>query len=197
MLDRDIVILQIGASLIESNEFLIHVLNKFNLINWASPDYEATSMQTPEDDTIRQVINMVDEMLELLIVIIGERHIPGIGILNEEDKMKKEIIQQLCIKPFTHSELSRSLWESQRDRDDSIENVIDSVAVFKKPNQSDKIGVYELKPEFYEDYNMYFYHYTKEDKSKSEEEQRKRRKAKGELVCCPPPKLPQLRPLFK
>lgn len=197
MLDRDIVILQIGASLIESNEFLIHVLNKFNLINWAGPDYEATSLANPEDDSIRQVINMVDEMLELLIVIIGERHVPGIGILNEEDKMKKEIIQQLCIKPFTHSELSRSLWESQRDRDDSIENVIDSVAVFKKPSQSDKIGVYELKPVFYEDYNMYFYHYTKEEKSKSEEEQRKRRKAKGELVCCPPPKLPQLRPLFR
>lgn len=197
MLDRDIVILQIGASLIESNEFLIHVLNKFNLINWASPDYEATSLQPSEDDTLRQVINMVDEMLELLIVIIGERHIPGIGITNEEDKIKKEIIQQLCIKPFTHSELSRSLLESQRDRDDSIENIIESAAVFKKPNQSDKIGVYELKPGYYEDYNMYFYHYTKEDKSKSEEEQRKRRKAKGELVCCPPPKLQQLRPLFK
>lgn len=197
MLDRDIVILQIGASLIESDEFMIYVLNKFNLINWASPDYEITSLSTPEDESIRQVINMVDEMLELLIVIIGERHVPGVGALTEEDKMRKEIIQQLCIKPFTHSELSRALWESQRDRDDSIENVIESVAVFKKPNQSDKIGVYELKPRYYEDYNMYFYHYTKEEKSKSEEEQRKRRKAKGELVCCPPPKLPELRPLFE
>lgn len=40
MLDRDVVVLQIGASLIESNEFMIHVMNKFNLISWASPNFE-------------------------------------------------------------------------------------------------------------------------------------------------------------
>lgn len=195
MLDRDIVILQIGASLIESNEFLIHALNKFNLINWASADYEATSLQNPEEDIIRQVINMVDELLELIIVIVGERHVPGIGMVTEEDKIKKEIIQGLCIKPYSHSELSRTLPDIQHD--DCIEDVIESVAVFKKPTQSDKMGVYELKPQYFDDYNMYFYHYTKEEKSKSEEEQRKRCKTKKQLVCCPPPKLPQLTPLFR
>lgn len=195
MLDRDIVALQIGASLIESNEFLIHVINKFNLINWASPDYEQTSLQNPEEDSIRQVINMVDELLELIIVIVGERHVPGVGMVTEEDKIKKEIIQYLCIKPYSHSELSRTLPDCQNEED--IEDIIDSVAVFKKPTQSDKMGVYELKPQYFDDYNMYFYHYTKEEKSKSEEEQRKRRKAKKELVCCPPPKLPQLTPLFR
>lgn len=195
MLDRDIVALQIGASLIESNEFLIHLVNKFNLINWASPDYEATSLQNPEEDSIRQVINMVDELLELIIVIVGERHVPGVGMVTEEDKIKKEIIQYLCIKPYSHSELSRTLPDCQNDED--IEDIIDSVAVFKKPSQSDKMGVYELKPQYFDEYNMYFYHYTKEEKSKSEEEQRKRRKAKKELVCCPPPKMPQLTPLFR
>lgn len=195
MLDRDIVVLQIGASLIESNEFLIHVMNKFNLINWADSDYETTSLQNPEEESIRQVTNMVDEMLELIIVVVGERHVPGIGTVTEEDKIKKEIIQQLCIKPFSHSELNRTLPDVQND--EYVENVIESVAVFKKPNQSDKMGVYELKPQFYDDYNMYFYHYTKEEKSKSEEEQRKRRKTKNELVCCPPPKLPQLSALFR
>lgn len=195
MLDRDIVILQIGASLIESNEFLIHVLNKFNLINWAMPNYEANSLHNPEDDSIRQVINMVDEMLELLIVIVGERHVPGIGVVTDEDKVKKEIIQQLCIKPYSHSELSRTLPDAHYD--DDIEDVIDSVAAFKKPTQSDKMGVYELRPQFFEDYNMYFYHYTKEEKSKSEEEQRKRRRTKTELVCCPPPKLAKLTEMFR
>lgn len=195
MLDRDIIVLQIGASLIESNEFLIHLMNKFNLINWAAPDYEKQSLKYPEDDSIRHVINMVDEFLELLIVIIGERFVPGIGCLDEEDKIKKEIIQQLCIKPFSHSELNRTLPESQHET--KIENVIENVAVFKKPTQSDKKGYYELKPEYYNDYNMYFYHYTKEEKSKSEEAQRKRRKANGELVCCPPPNLPKLTETFR
>lgn len=195
MLDRDIVALQIGASLIESNEFLIHVVNKFGLINWLNADYEANSLSNPEEDSIRQIINMVDELLELIIVVVSERHVPGVGMVSEEDKIKKEIIQFLCIKPFSHSELSRVLPESQRE--EHLENIIEKIAVFKKPSQSDKMGVYELKPEFYNEYNMYFYHYTKEEKSKSEEEQRKRRKAKKELVCCPPPKLPQLTQLFR
>lgn len=195
MLDRDIVVLQIGASLIESNEFLIHVINKFNLISWAATDFEVTSLINPEEDSIRQVINMVDEMLETLIVIIGERYVPGIGVVSEVDKLKKEIIQQLCIKPFSHSELSKTLPEAQHEN--GMESVIDMVAVFKKPTQSDKKGVYELKPEFFDDYNMYYYHYTKEEKSKSEEAQRKRRKDKNDLVCCPPPMLPQLTMSFR
>lgn len=40
MLDRDIIMLQIGASLIESDEFLIHIINKFGLMAWADPSYE-------------------------------------------------------------------------------------------------------------------------------------------------------------
>lgn len=195
MLDRDIVAMQIGGSLIEANEFLIHILNKFHLVNWLSHDYEQTSLQKSEEDSIRQVINMVDELLELIIVVLGERHVPGVGMVSEEDKVKKEIIQYLCIKPFSHSELSRALPDSQNDN--NIEDIIESVAEFKKPSQSDKMGVYELKPEHYGDYNMYFYHYTKEEKSKSEEEQRKRRKEKKELVCCPPPKLPRLASAFE
>ena len=40
MLDRDIVMLQTGAAFIETNEFLIHLLNKYNLLGWADPDFE-------------------------------------------------------------------------------------------------------------------------------------------------------------
>lgn len=195
MLDRDIVILQIGASLIESNEYLIHVLNKFNLIEWTNDNYEPTNAANPEEDGIRQVINMVDELLELLIIIVGERYVPGIGMISEDDRIKKEIIQQLCIKPYSHSELNRALNEDSSS-ETGMENVIDEIATFEKPTKSDKKGVYKLKTQYFSWYNMYFYHYSKEDKSKSEEAQRRRRKEKGELVCCPPPVLPQLTQSF-
>lgn len=195
MLDRDIVILQIGASLIESNEYLIHVLNKFNLIEWTNDGYEPTNAANPEEDGIRQVINMVDELLELLIIVVGERYVPGIGMISEDDRIKKEIIQQLCIKPYSHSELNRALNEDSSS-ETGMENVIDEIAIFEKPTKSDKKGVYKLKAQYFNWYNMYFYHYSKEDKSKSEEAQRRRRKEKGELVCCPPPELPHLTPQF-
>jgi E3 ubiquitin-protein ligase UBR2 len=192
MLDRDIIILQIGASLIENNEFLIHVLNKFHLIQWAENQITYSNVDG-EEDSASQVINMVDELLELLIMIVGERFVCGIGEITEEDRIKKEIIQKLCIKPFSHSELNRAL-NDDMNSETGMENVIQDVAVFKK--SADKKGVYELKPEYYDNYNMYFYHYSREDKSKSEEVQRNRRKTKGELICCPPPKLPKLTETF-
>ncbi|XP_058445563.1 E3 ubiquitin-protein ligase UBR1-like [Malaya genurostris] len=195
MLDRDIAILQIGASLIESNEYLIHIMSKFNLIEWTYDDFDVSTVTNPEEDGIRQIINMVDEFLELLIVIIGERFVPGIGMVTEETRIKKEIIQQLCIKPYSHSELNRALNEDCSS-ETGMESVIDEIATFEKPTKSDKKGVYKLKAQYFSWYNIYFYHYSKEDKSKSEEAQRKRCKERNELVCCPPPELPQLTQSF-
>ncbi|XP_055525528.1 E3 ubiquitin-protein ligase UBR1 [Wyeomyia smithii] len=195
MLDRDIAMLQVGAALIESNEYLIHIINKFNLIEWTHDDFEPANTTNPEEDCVRQTINMVDELLELLIIIVGERFVPGIGMIAEDDRIKKEIVQQLCIKPFSHSELNRTLNEDYSS-ETGMENVIDEIAIFEMPTNSDKKGVYKLKPDYFSWYNIYFYHYSKEDKSKSEELQRKRRKENGELVCCPPPVLPKLTPPF-
>lgn len=192
MLDRDVVILQMGASLIESNEFLIHIMNKFNLLQWTEESYKPI-LPSSEEDSIRQIINMVDEFLELLIIVVGERYIPGIGKLTDDDRIKKEIIQQLCIKSLSHSELNKALNDEHgHGHENDIEPVIHDVAVFEKPTSADKKGVYKLKDEYYCDYNMYFYHYTKEEKSKSEEMQRQRHKTRTELICCPPPKLPAL-----
>ncbi|KAK6637539.1 hypothetical protein RUM44_007961 [Polyplax serrata] len=195
MLDRDIVMLQIGATLIPSDEFLIHLLNKFNLLNWADPDFEENSLKNREEDIMHQTISLVEEFLGLLIVIVGERTIPGVGKVTRDDQIKKQIIQQLCIKPMAHSELNKTLPDDV-NLETGLEKVVDEVAVFKKPSQSSDKGVYELKPELYDQYNIFFYHYTKEELSKSEEEQRKRRKAAGQLECCPPPKLAPLTDAF-
>lgn len=194
MLDRDIVILQMGASMIESNEFIIHILNKFNLVSWTDESFKPVPASS-EEDTIRQIVNMVDECLELLIVIIGERYMEGVGKITDEQRVKKEIIQQLCIKPLSHSELNKALNDEHNyDREMDIEPVISELADFKK--SSDKKGVYNLKDEYYSEFNMYFYHYTKEEKSKSEEVMRQRKKNQQDLICCPPPKLPELATSF-
>ncbi|KAJ8678786.1 hypothetical protein QAD02_014573 [Eretmocerus hayati] len=192
MLDKDIVLLQAGASLLDSNEFIIHILNKFNLINWAQQNFETALLNSCEEDSIRQTINLVEEFLGLLITIIGERYVPGVGQVTPDDCLKYEIIQQLCIKPMSHSELNKTLPEDVH-HEIGMERVIIEVADFKKPQVvSSGKGVYELKPEFLPEYNVFFYHYTKEELSKSEQAQRKRRKIAGELECCPPPKLPKL-----
>ncbi|KAF9424340.1 hypothetical protein HW555_000479 [Spodoptera exigua] len=193
MLDRDVVMLQIGASLIESNEFIIHVLNKFNLLEWAAPDFEQRSL---EDDTLRHTISMLEEFLGLLITIYGSRYVPGVGEVTNEDRTMKEIIQMLCVKPMPHSELNRCLPEDQL-HETGLEAVIHKVADFIKPTSGNNRGVYKLKPHLYDEYDTFFYHYTREELSRSEEEQRNRRKAAGLPECCPPPMLPKLAPPFR
>lgn len=196
MLDRDIILLQIGASLIESNEFLIHVLNKYNLISWASPNFEIMKLKSKEEDSMRQTVSLVEEFLQLIIVIAGERYVPGLSSVSNEDRVKKEVIQHLCIKPLPHSELNKAV-PDDITHETGLDEVIEELAVFKKPLQSSGKGVYELKQENFKDYNVFFYHYTREELSKSEETQRNRRKAAGELECCPPPDLPKLNASFE
>ncbi|XP_014224487.1 E3 ubiquitin-protein ligase UBR2 [Trichogramma pretiosum] len=195
MLDRDIVLLQFGAVAIESNEFIIHVLNKYNLVNWAQPEFEEKLPDSNDDDTIRQTIILIEEFLGLMITIIAERYVPGVGRVTTDDCMKREIIQHLCIKPLSHSEIHKVLPDDIH-YETGMERVINDIADFKKPQSSGGKGVYELKPEFYETYDVFFYHYTKEELSKSEEIQRKRRKNAGQLECCPPPQLLHLTEMF-
>lgn len=195
MLDRDIQLLQIGASLLESNEFLIHLLNKYNLINWANPNFETKSLKSSEDDSMRQVISIVEEFLQLVISIVGERHVSGISDVTTEDRIKKEIIHQLCIKPLPHSELNKAI-PDDITHETALDDVIDELAVFKKPALSSGRGVYELREKYFDNYNVFFYHYTREELSKSDETQRNRRKALGELDCCPPSALPKVKESF-
>ena len=71
MLDKDVILLQIGASLIESNDFLIHLLNKFKLIDWCNPNFEQ-NLKRGEEDTLRQQVILVEEFLATILTIISE-----------------------------------------------------------------------------------------------------------------------------
>ena len=61
---------------------------------------------------MKEKVRVMEEFLHLLIIIIGERHEPGVGKVMREDKLKREAIHQLCISPMAHSELVRGLQDS-------------------------------------------------------------------------------------
>ncbi|KAK4308495.1 hypothetical protein Pmani_019811 [Petrolisthes manimaculis] len=185
MLDRDVMLLQIAATLIDSNEFLVHLLNRFNLMNWARDDYEIKYLRGKDEDNMRQTVVLVEEYLQLVMTLVSERYTPGIGQALEEDRIKKEIIQLLCIEPMPHSILNKALPEGT-NHETGMEKVIDEVANFKKSSGNTK-GYFELKKSYYSDYNLFFYHYTREEQSKSEVGQRARKKTANEEECCPPP----------
>ncbi|KAG7160528.1 E3 ubiquitin-protein ligase UBR2-like 2, partial [Homarus americanus] len=166
MLDRDVMLLQIAATLIDSNEFLVHLMNRFSLMSWAREDYEINYLRGNDEDNMRQTVILVEEYLQLVMTLVAERYTPGIGQVEEEDRIKKEIVQLLCIEPMPHSVLNKALPEGT-NHETGMEKVIDEVADFKKSSGATK-GYFELKKSYYSHYNLFFYHYTREEQSKSE-----------------------------
>jgi E3 ubiquitin-protein ligase UBR2 len=171
MYDRDILMLQYVAALTDADEFLVHLVNKFQLwIQWSSESYAEAGNRKPEEDYLRQTITLIEEFLSLILVLVSERYTPGVGKVTSEERVKKEIIQWLCVEPTTHSDLLRLL-PKESSNDVIIETLISEVASFKRPGCNQAGGKYEVRPEFLSLFNPFFYHYTRQDQSAAEEVQ--------------------------
>ncbi|XP_056213121.1 E3 ubiquitin-protein ligase UBR2 isoform X1 [Falco biarmicus] len=196
MFDKDIVMLQTGVSMMDPNHFLMIMLSRFELYQiFSTPDYgKRFSTENTNKDVVQQNNTLIEEMLYLIIMIVGERFSPGIGQVNATDEIKREIIHQLSIRPMAHSELVKALPEDE-NRETGMESVIEEVACFKKPGLTGR-GLYELKPECTRNFNLYFYHFSRAEQSKAEEAQRKLKRQNREDTALPPPVLPPFCPLF-
>ncbi|XP_021495068.1 E3 ubiquitin-protein ligase UBR1 isoform X1 [Meriones unguiculatus] len=189
MYDKDIIMLQIGASIMDPNKFLLLVLQRYELA-----DAFNKTIAPKDQDLIKQYNTLIEEMLQVLIYIVGERYVPGVGNVTKEEVIMREITHLLCIEPMPHSAIARNLPENENN-ETGLENVINKVATFKKPGVSGH-GVYELKDESLKDFNMYFYHYSKTQHSKAEHMQKKRRKQENKDEALPPPPPPEFCPAF-
>lgn len=83
------------------------------------------SFQSNDEDNMRQTVVLVEEYLQLVMTLVAERYTPGIGQVEEEDRIKKEIIQLLCIEPMPHSVLNKALPEGP-NHETGMEKVCDS-----------------------------------------------------------------------
>ncbi|KAG7462626.1 hypothetical protein MATL_G00186810 [Megalops atlanticus] len=196
MFDKDLLMLQAGASMMDPNHFLMIVLSRFELYHiFSSADCRKRyNRESANKDVVQQNNTLIEEMLHLVMMVVGERFTPGIGQVQPSEEIEREIIHQLCIRPMAHSELVKALPENE-NKETGMETVIDSVASFKKPGVTGR-GLYELRPECAKQFNLYFYHYSRADQSKAEEAQRKLKRQNGEDSALPPPVLPPFCPLF-
>ncbi|XP_053331248.1 E3 ubiquitin-protein ligase UBR1 isoform X2 [Spea bombifrons] len=191
MYDKDIVMLQIGASLMDPNSFLLLMLQRFEL----EEAFSKTTAPPKDMDLARQRNILIEEMLDVLICVIGERYVPGISDVTAEECMMREIVHLLCIEPMAHSTIAKALPETE-NTDVCLDKVINKVATFKKPGVSGH-GVYELKDDYLDQFNVFFYHYTKTQRSKAEHTQKKRRKQDNSSEALPPPPPPEFSPAFR
>uniref|UniRef100_A0A3Q4A9R5 E3 ubiquitin-protein ligase n=1 Tax=Mola mola TaxID=94237 RepID=A0A3Q4A9R5_MOLML len=180
MYDKDILMLQIAASKMDSNHFLMLILLRFELF-----DYFNENCSSKDQDELLQCNRLTEEMLYLLIAVVGERYVPGVSKVTKEDVTMREVIHLLCIEPMAHSSLVKGLPENEC-HETGLETVISKVATFKKPGVSGH-GLYEVKKEHLVEFNPFFYHYSRSQHSKAEESQKRRRaQESNDKALCPP-----------
>uniref|UniRef100_A0AAY4AXF0 E3 ubiquitin-protein ligase n=1 Tax=Denticeps clupeoides TaxID=299321 RepID=A0AAY4AXF0_9TELE len=183
MYDKDVMMLQIAASKMDPDLFLILILLRFELFEIFNG-----SCSSKDKEVLKQWNRVTEEMLFLLIVITGERYVPGISDVTREDVTMREVIHLLCIEPMAHSSLVKGLPENE-SHETGLETVIPKVATFRKPGVSGH-GMYEVKKECLQEFNPFFYHYSKSQHSKAEEAEKKRRSHEALKPPVPPPFCP-------
>ncbi|XP_023577001.1 E3 ubiquitin-protein ligase UBR2 [Octodon degus] len=186
-----------GVSMMDPNHFLMIMLSRFELYQvFSTPDYgKRFSSEITHKDVVQQNNTLIEEMLYLIIMLVGERFSPGVGQVNATDEIKREIIHQLSIKPMAHSELVKSLPEDVSTYIGLSSVTTPPLFFNRKPGLTGR-GMYELKPECAKEFNLYFYHFSRAEQSKAEEAQRKLRRQNKEDTALPPPVLPPFCPLF-
>ena len=190
MYDRDILALQVGASLTPAQTFLVQILHKFGLLEWVrAPENgrgASTEMKIPEK------VRVMEEFLHLLIIILGERYEPTVGHVTAEQKLTREVIHQLCISPMAHSELIRGLQDSGQLAMGPVDLEATPKEVAEVKRGTATKGSCELKSNHLSEYNPFYYHYTKADQCKSEAYVITRRKLTDDaipntlFIPCPP-----------
>ncbi|KAJ2722882.1 E3 ubiquitin-protein ligase ubr1 [Coemansia sp. Benny D115] len=191
--DQDIVLIQFFASIWrDPDHILMTLLDRFGLYDWLSGRPHEPSVYEPA-----HMHYMVEEFLNLLIVLVSERHVAmGKNIL---DLARREIVHG-CLSPISYSELSKKVPERLAEHTE-FDNLLQQLANYRGPVSVLDHGLYELKDEFLDEVDPFFIHYSRNQREEVEELLRERlrkrvRKNGGEPEDVPaylPPKLEEIR----
>jgi E3 ubiquitin-protein ligase UBR2 len=111
MFDRDILCLQMGASMMEPNEFLVNLLSRYGLLAFFTEEnFELPSESLPDDLKLEYLMPMSEDFLELLIQVISERYEPFLSQIDSSKRLERECIHQLCVSPMAHSDLVKNVY---------------------------------------------------------------------------------------
>lgn len=191
MYDKDIIMLQSMAAILDPGVFLYALLYKYRLEKWlVNPQNSLKDRKERGEDAVRFLISELEEFLFLLIVIFCERYKPGIGEgMTSTDTIRRELIHILFLGPLPHSHIMKKFKMS--DNDNEVNQLIKELGVLRRISGK---SVFELKEKYHQYYDPFYYHHTKVEQSKAEDTWRKLLKAAGGFdrvpaspPCQPPP----------
>ncbi|GAA5800849.1 hypothetical protein HPULCUR_006288 [Helicostylum pulchrum] len=165
-LDCDIYLMQVGFAVCNSDQILMTLIDRSQLTDWFRGKPGKKSVYEASQKTY-----MVEELLNLLIIIATE-HAYASGATVEQ-RIRQSIIQFLGIKSMAYSELLKLIPESLNEHE-SFESELNLLANFKAPDGFSDKGLYEIKPEYLDEINPYFWHYTRNQREEAHNVLKKR-----------------------
>ncbi|CAO3587585.1 unnamed protein product [Absidia cylindrospora] len=164
--DRDIYLLQVGFVAINSDHLLVTMLDRFKLWDW----FNGKTNKPRVDYEPSQLTFIVEEFLNLLAICATERGYAS--AMSVEDHIRRSIIQYLGISSMAYSELVKMVPESLSEHE-SFESTLSALATYKAPDGLNDHGLYELKDEFFDELDPYFWHFTRNHREEAFEALRK------------------------
>ena len=160
-LDGDLFLLQVAPSLVGSETLLSNLIQNFGLSQWISQlSTEKKALKNPLLHA-----SVIADFFRLVGSILMERDM--CGFLSEEEKLERELIHHLiALGRVSFSKLSKNLNENFA-KHKQLENILNKLA--DKNKGEDNQVTFTLKPEFYENYDPYFPHFSMEERQKAEE----------------------------
>ncbi|XP_024384261.1 E3 ubiquitin-protein ligase PRT6 isoform X2 [Physcomitrium patens] len=152
-MDMDILLLQFCTVACENLQgtIFIRIAERFNF-------KDMTTSRTIPKLPIRY-ITLLQDFMRLILLIVRERR--NLGRTEEDEAQDKclqyDVIQWLCVRDQTYSQLCRALSAIPMNHQ-KLNAMLEKVAVYHEPKVADR-GYYQLKPEYWEEFDPLFPHY--------------------------------------
>lgn len=134
-------------------------MDRFNLTQWF-----LGQLEHPHYDS-SQTVFMVEEVLYLLILCVSER--ANATHMSIHDRIERELVHHLCLGPTVYSDLTKRIPERLTEHPD-FDKILNRVAKYKAPVSLSDSGRYELKDEYFDQVDPYFWHYSRNNRGEAE-----------------------------
>ncbi|KAK0521984.1 E3 ubiquitin-protein ligase ubr1 [Tilletia horrida] len=170
MYDQDLYLLQCGFVLLNQQQWLATLMDRYDVVDFFTGDFSHDVLDP------HQLIYIVEEFLLLLIALLSEPC--KAANWSVERQIRREIIHALALGQGTYTETSKLISERLTDHH-NFDRILMQVSNFRAPDGTTDLGIFELKDEFYDEVQPFFFHYSRNQREKVEEALQQRRQKKG------------------
>ncbi|BFZ64949.1 E3 ubiquitin-protein ligase ubr1 [Saitoella coloradoensis] len=158
--DKDVLFLQLALCIVDPELVLISMMDRFRV-----PIQVVSQLRDHPAYDKEQYLYMFEEMLALLIALVSERS-SAVG-WSHEQQAGREIAHALCFGPLTYSDLLKRIPERVAD-EGNFEEILGKFASFREPDGLNDQGTYQLKDEFFDLVDPYFFHFSRNQREEAE-----------------------------